>query len=467
MSGSKSGQRIVVAPKQVQTIGRSTAAQNSFEEDDHMSAIHFEVENFGDYAEVRDRRSTNRTWLNNTQIASAQLKPGDRIRAGKTVLLVEVDTGQAAERAAPAVVRPGPPQAGSFADHRPAPPPMPTPAPVDIGPAARTPLPDEIPVPPPVQYPKQSVQPPIQQPIQPLASQPVLPPRSMPHNHSPVQAPGPMAMQPPAPVRGPSMPQRFAGAPAVAAPPPTGSRGNSPIEESVEFSVGPSASPVEVPLAPTPGNPNNPITESGSWVYVENSARSPGSIKRRFRMFERDGDFQTIHNLRTIINAMRMKKSIRVIAHFNKIRMTTPESLTQAAPVYPSMPGAMTHLPVALTWNDWESDAVQGVATRLCANDALLVVIAAFNTPIEAQIQSVGEEGIPGFCEPGGFLGWCWPSAFLSLMQMLGIRKWTENLGATIEGVVMYSPTHSQRIVAVAEDTLADELLELGFRPEV
>ncbi len=56
-----------------------------------MSSLHFEVENFGSYAEVRDLRSTNRTWLNNNFVTSAPLKHGDRLRAGKTVMAVEIE----------------------------------------------------------------------------------------------------------------------------------------------------------------------------------------------------------------------------------------------------------------------------------------------------------------------------------------------------------------------------------------
>ena len=54
-----------------------------------MSSIHFEVENFGNRAEVRDRGSTNGTWLNNNKIARDHFVKAIEFAQGKTILTVE------------------------------------------------------------------------------------------------------------------------------------------------------------------------------------------------------------------------------------------------------------------------------------------------------------------------------------------------------------------------------------------
>ncbi len=54
-----------------------------------MSRIHFEVENFGDRAVLRDRESRGGTWLNGRVVNEQELQIGDQFRAGKTVFTVD------------------------------------------------------------------------------------------------------------------------------------------------------------------------------------------------------------------------------------------------------------------------------------------------------------------------------------------------------------------------------------------
>lgn len=72
----------------MKTVGRTQQSSIAIEDDNFMSGIHLEIENFGDYAEVRDHRSTNKTWLNNQVVATSRLNNGDMIRAGKTHIAV-------------------------------------------------------------------------------------------------------------------------------------------------------------------------------------------------------------------------------------------------------------------------------------------------------------------------------------------------------------------------------------------
>lgn len=434
----------MIGPQQIRTIGRSAAAQCSFNDDDHMSGIHFEVENFGSYAEVRDRRSTNRTWHNNQPITTATLKHGDRLRAGKTILGIELEQADAHAVTSDSAYDVGGslPACGAAA----------LAAPAAASAIARAPVVPSISSPPSAPS-RESVGAPAAIPAA------ELPPLTPLFYESPSGPRSPAApLKPAAPLQ-PAVPL---GQPAY--------RNSSPIETgSVQIAAD--------ALTPLPAMPqerfasqardDSPVSDSGSWCYAPPDSRSSAPIdKRRFRQYERVGDFQSVHNLRTIINALRLKKTIRVIAHFAKIRMTPPEGLA-LSPVYPDYPGALTHLPTSMSWQDWESDAVQAVAMRLCNCDALIVLVSEFHTDLDREIQLVGSAGLPGFCEPGGFLGWSWPSAFLLMIHSHGSRKWSEVLGAVIEGAIMYQPTHPDTLMAFAAESLASELQPLGFTAEL
>ena len=89
ISGSREGESFQVEPGETCSFGRTQKADIAFETDGHMSGVHFEIHNSGDFAEVRDRGSTNGTWLNNTRVAQDKLRDGDRVRAGTTILTVE------------------------------------------------------------------------------------------------------------------------------------------------------------------------------------------------------------------------------------------------------------------------------------------------------------------------------------------------------------------------------------------
>ncbi len=88
-SGPQSGQCFVVPFGGALSVGRTNAADVAIEDDHFMSGKHFEVQNCGDYAEIRDFKSTNKTWVNNVAIATAKLQSGDTFRAGKTVFSLE------------------------------------------------------------------------------------------------------------------------------------------------------------------------------------------------------------------------------------------------------------------------------------------------------------------------------------------------------------------------------------------
>ncbi len=517
LSGKKYGQRIVVDNGQSATVGRSTGAKHNFD-DDHMSSIHFEVENFGDHAEVRDLKSTNRTWLNNNHVSSAMLKHGDRLRAGKTIMEIEIDHSAVLEESG---LSPKPTLLESTnqiainpskfdAD---TPPPTKGP-PSEVRPSQVIPgevAPNEVK---PSEVKPSEVRPPESRPGD-LRPSELRPSDFRPHEvrpndvrsgevpvaqlgdgkpasqfvaARPVVAP-PKIHEPPAdilPPVSPATPSPFVPHNSTASPngsgglkshvPMSGFVSTPPVDASISSSAPPrskfstgDSSPIDSGIDILASGPrpmhsersnNNPIVESSS-IFYSPQVQSLGD-KRRFRQYERIGDFQTVYNLRQVIKALNVRKTLRIVCHFAKIRGAAP-ALTEMVPLYPDLPGASTHLPVSMTYRDWESEPVQSVALRLCGNDALIVFIGEFNAPLDEALAAVGAAGVPGFCEPGGFFGWCWPSAFLSMIQMHGTRRWGELLGPHIEGAIMYSPLHGEVLLAFAAESLDPDLRSLGF----
>jgi putative nucleotidyltransferase with HDIG domain len=80
--GSRDGQRIVLAPAERATFGRSKACSHRFEEDQTLSRVHFAVEGKGSFFLLSDLQSSSGTLVNGKRIASKILHDGDRIVAG-------------------------------------------------------------------------------------------------------------------------------------------------------------------------------------------------------------------------------------------------------------------------------------------------------------------------------------------------------------------------------------------------
>ena len=72
------------------TFGRGDDAGVQIK-DERMSRQHFAVVPRDGKFFVRDLDSTNGTFLNNTRITEVELQPNDRIRAGQTVVVFELE----------------------------------------------------------------------------------------------------------------------------------------------------------------------------------------------------------------------------------------------------------------------------------------------------------------------------------------------------------------------------------------
>jgi pSer/pThr/pTyr-binding forkhead associated (FHA) protein len=77
------------------TFGRGDEADIQIK-DERMSRQHFVVGPKDDKFFVRDLNSTNGTFVNNNRITEQELRPNDKIRAGQTVVVFELEKSKGA-----------------------------------------------------------------------------------------------------------------------------------------------------------------------------------------------------------------------------------------------------------------------------------------------------------------------------------------------------------------------------------
>jgi FHA domain len=402
ISGPKEGE-LSIGEDQRKTIGRSPKADWSFPEDGHMSSLHCEVINHATYVELVDRNSLNKTWLNNKEIdAPVKLKHGDRIRAGTTIFLANIQHSHL-----PPPVVPVPPRSAGERDQ----------------------IPEVQPDPKPPESPGQP--PPVEPEKDPYLT--VVPEDDLPLAvDTDVEAP-PVITKP------------------VAALPNT-----QPMEAV------PTGSPSKRAIADPPSS-GGPIVDSGISKPSVVANDDPAPVAVKFRRLEKHKLTEAATALRSIVDALMRQRSLKFIVHFLKIGATTPSELKDVKPVYPSFPGASTHLPVILSHAHWLSPSVQDVLGQLILNDGLLILISSSEEQLDQLIDEVSATGITGFSEEGGFFGWCWPSAVLSIVENLGVDQWSKLFRRSIDGMLLFPPKSSSTLIAYANDDLASRLLKYGF----
>jgi len=437
ISGSREGNSFTIEPNQSITFGRTTASTWSFEDDGHMSSIHFEVENLGSHGEVRDLGSTNGTWLNNVKVAREPLREGDRIRAGKTVLTVEFlqPLGAAAS------IDEAQPRAGG----QPAPPSrtpvsLPeSPTPAEHAPPAR--FEPELPAIPPA-----STVPP------PYASS--LPPLSAPHVIHP-EAKGGGSTTPAQPAR--------------------------PINpfDSIDFSE-PAPPPVDhavpadfrQPFAALPENRvDNPISDS-SFSFQVPAFLSPASQDAAVRqaegthmILERRTTLDAADAFAIIAVALSQRWSIQLVLHFQKIRSAPPPECN-VQPLFSWLPPELARdfSPVRLSWSDAEaSPSLLALLPRLCRADACMAFLGKSTIDTGAQVEQMLMVGVDRFSEPGGFLPTCWPSSFATLIDASGPHIAQSLFAQRISGAILCSPWNRNKLVAVVDSAIGNDLRDNSF----
>lgn len=91
LSGGRAGHRIVLSPGDSLKFGRTTKAEIVVADDPTMSSLHCEVQCEQDACRVRDLGSRNGLFVNNEQVVEAELRDGDRLRAGRTFFGIAIE----------------------------------------------------------------------------------------------------------------------------------------------------------------------------------------------------------------------------------------------------------------------------------------------------------------------------------------------------------------------------------------
>lgn len=116
-AGRLAGKRIAVPDGGEVTIGRAPNRANfGVPHDNFMSSVHFAVACGPQGSRVKDRKSSNGTFLNGARITESPLSDGDEIRSGQTIFVVRVvgdseaqPSPSPAQAPAPAAAKPAPP----------------------------------------------------------------------------------------------------------------------------------------------------------------------------------------------------------------------------------------------------------------------------------------------------------------------------------------------------------------------
>lgn len=87
--GAPRGTERLAIPSALTVLGRAGADIDLG--DPAISVRHFQIEAIGDEFFVRDLESRNGTYLNGSKVRYAELRPGDQLRAGRTVLVFRTD----------------------------------------------------------------------------------------------------------------------------------------------------------------------------------------------------------------------------------------------------------------------------------------------------------------------------------------------------------------------------------------
>ncbi len=111
-AGPMSGEKIVVRTGETVTFGRSASRANfALPHDTFMSGLHFAVECGAQGPSLKDRNSSNGTFLNGARVKDSPLTTGDEIRSGQTSFSVRLiaDEKLLGAPAPTAAARPTPP----------------------------------------------------------------------------------------------------------------------------------------------------------------------------------------------------------------------------------------------------------------------------------------------------------------------------------------------------------------------
>ena len=399
-----------------------------------MSGVHFAIQSHGDFAEIRDLGSTNKTWVNGVSVASLKLSPKDRIRAGKTLFSIEWKTSLGDDDSSESAVS-------------------------GFGMTSDVPLPSNpLPVPPPSAR--------AANPLMDSSSASY----SVPSDKAVSQA------------EENAVPEPFARTPDLANPPytivPSDHRNSSPFE-SVDQSFLSAREIEKVPWAGAiPGQKHvqdwdspfddgsvvvpESISESGKQFQTDPDLTDSSDASYAFRRLRQRAASATDFDFAQIVSQLSTQEECRIVAHFLKIGERTPTDLG-GVPVIPSIAAGKEYFPVLIEKKRWQSAERRSLTQRLILADGFLLVILHRDANANAVLQAISSRGASGFSEPNGLLTWFWPSHMFALNESLSDALLTGLLGTEVEGVVFAAPQLKHGLCAIANRRLQALLADFGF----
>ena len=373
-----------------------------------MTGVHFELQNFGDYVEIRDKHSRNKTWLNSVSIAEANLKSGDSIKAGKTEFLVQLEKLPEA--------RPEP----EVPIIEPSDSPFSSPIGSSFG--------VQAPIEPAVQMPKEIVwDERVESQVQ----------GKMPFISTPFE----------------SVDHSFLQKQTVE---DVNDSDYTPPEKRVEGSFGsPFDSIFETTVPPKSDN----VESINLYQTIAPSASNSPAIRRLRQQSSQTMDL----DFWDIMVGLTKTEQIKIVAHFRKIGLDTPEEL-QGMPVYPQLPASASFLPVLVDTEVWISNNMRSNTSRLLRSDGILLAILRNSESGSNALQDLSTREAPGFSEANGFLPWYWPSQLHSICETLTDSEVGLLLQESIKGFVYAVPQLEFALHACVDSVLESVLAEYGFK---
>jgi len=412
-SGPRAGERVLVPPGEVRTVGRTIASDVAVE-DNFMSGIHFELHNFGTYIELRDRNSTNKTFVNHSAQMRCTVTPGDIIRAGKTLFSLQWETLPKTGE-----ILPNSEEVEETSDSQ-----------AEDSYIVDSPFGSSLSAPP--------------EPIQVQGS-----------NEQDCRSPEP------------SRPTDSYDS----------SRNSSPFESldasflakmqnKLDESNGNSAD-----LSCEPRDFRSPFDESSishfpfqGPIKPNPPESQPKNAPARFMpsRLSQNPEIASEFDTCSMIDWFSKRYDLRVVVHFRKIGQPTPDNL-QMDSVFPFLAESWRHLPVIVHSKEWERKDLRRVTDSLVKADGLMLVLAQGTaaTSIESELQRLCSFKVHGLSESNGFLGWCWPSQFQLISNTLSDSCMSDLFGDSVQAIVFPSNTGW---TAYTNPELAQDFSTLGFR---
>lgn len=450
MNGATEGAVVSVAAGERVTFGRTSASQRSFPQDTHMSSVHFEVENFEEWAELRDKRSTNGTWLNNNRVTAERLSDGDQIRAGTTVFSVQFRNSIQASSGLPRNSQDSRFESKSAS-----------------GDSHRNPV---------------AVDPPEHRPLEFRAHNRGSGSENIPSKAVASGFGGAGQSQLDFPNASVFPESLETGGPGVFAS-TGGSPGNlledvhrhldkklNPFGDSIDFSEALreernplSMGPVPMESAFREENHLSPISDSSVIVpsaFDLESSKREDQLEHHF--YHKRLNCSLADGVNTLVEVLSREYSIQVVLHPQKIRQAIPQSCQASQALWNCYSNGLEFGPVAMPWLDFKKLWNPFVA-RLCSADGLIFFFGDDLQKMHRRLRELPLVEIPGFSEAGGFLNCFWPSSLMVILNSRGTRGCSELFDGKMSGLLMPSPFDNQVLLAAASTKLGQSLGEIGF----